>query len=85
MLIVLLKGVISKHHGDFYCLNFLHSFRTKNKLKSHVKLCKNKDFCGITIPSEKSKILEFKHYMKSEKMSYIIYIAIKSLIRWMCK
>ena len=32
-----------KHHGDFYCLNYLNSFRTENKLKSHEKVCKNKD------------------------------------------
>ena len=34
-LFVLLYGITSKHKGDFYCLNCLHSFRTKNKLKSH--------------------------------------------------
>ena len=38
----LLRGITSKHHGDFYCLNCLDSFRTENKLKSHEKLCKNK-------------------------------------------
>ena len=34
----LLKGITTKHHGDFYRLNCLHSFRTENKLKSHVKI-----------------------------------------------
>ena len=38
-----LRGIItkrnnSKKNGDFYCLNCLHSFRTKNKLKSHKKV-----------------------------------------------
>ena len=77
----LLKGITLKHHGDFYCLNCLHSFRTENKLKSHEKICKNKDFCGIAMPSEKNNILEFNQYMKSNKMPYIIYADIKSLIR----
>ena len=36
-----LRGITSKHYGDFYCLNCLHSFRTENKLKSHEKICKN--------------------------------------------
>ena len=27
-----------------YCLNYLHSYRTENKLKSHEKVCENKDF-----------------------------------------
>ena len=33
----LLRGITSKHHGYFYCLNCLHSFTTENKLKSHEK------------------------------------------------
>ena len=39
----LLHGITSKYKGDFYCMNCLHYFRTKNKLKSHEKACKNKD------------------------------------------
>ena len=35
-------------------------------------MCKNKDLCGIEIPSEKYKILKSKQRMKSEKMPYII-------------
>ena len=29
----LLRGITSNHNGDFYCLNCLHSYRTKSKLK----------------------------------------------------
>ena len=32
----LLRGVTSKHHSDFYCLNCLHSFATEKKL-NHIK------------------------------------------------
>ena len=46
----LLQTVTSKNKGNLYCLNFLHSFRTQSKLKSHGKVCKNKDFCGIVMP-----------------------------------
>ena len=31
----LLKGITSNHNGDFYCLNYLHSYRTISKLKKH--------------------------------------------------
>ena len=48
----------SENNDDFYCLNCLHCFRTENKLKSHEKVYKNKDFCGIAMPTEKNKILE---------------------------
>ena len=43
----LFKRITSKHYGDFHCLYCLHSFRTENKLKSHEKVCKNKDFVEL--------------------------------------
>ena len=55
-----LRGIISKHNGDFYCFNSHHSFRTENKLKSHIKVCKNKDVCGVAMPSEDFKISELR-------------------------
>ena len=58
----------SKHKGDFCCLNFLNFFRTENQLKSHKIVHKNKDFCGIVMPSKRKKILEFNQYIKSDKM-----------------
>ena len=50
------KNIIEENNiknGDFYCLNCLHPFRTENKLKSHEKIYKNKDFFGNVIPSQK--------------------------------
>ena len=35
----LFKGITSRHVGHSYCLNCFQSFRTKNKLKKHEKLC----------------------------------------------
>ena len=51
-----------------YCL---HLFRTKIKLKSHEKLSKNKDFCGVLLPDE-NKILKFVQYLKSFKAESLI-------------
>ena len=45
----LLRGISTKHDGDFYCLNCLHLFRPKNKLEYYKKVCKNKDFCCVVI------------------------------------
>ena len=42
---------------------------------------KNKDFCGIVMPSETNNILEFNQCMKPDKMPYIIYAEIESLIK----
>ena len=55
----LLRGITSKHHGDFYCLNYFHSFTTKIKLELYNRACENKDFCSFTMLSECTKILEF--------------------------
>ena len=38
------RGITAKYNGCFYCLNCLHSFRTKSKLESHKRTSKNKDF-----------------------------------------
>ena len=39
-LFTLLRGITPIHHGDFYCLNCLHSFRTENLnlVKKFVKI-----------------------------------------------
>ena len=46
-LCTILSGITSKHHGDFYCLNCLHSFRTENKLKSYEKYVNIKIFVEL--------------------------------------
>ena len=43
-------------------------------------MCKNKDFCGVEMPSERNKVLKFNQYMKSDKMPYIIYADLESFI-----
>ena len=40
-LLALLRGITSKHHSSFYCLNCLHSFATEDKPESHKKLLEN--------------------------------------------
>ena len=51
------------------------------KFKSHKKVCKNKNFGGMLMPSENNDILGFIQYMKSDKMTYITYADIESLIK----
>ena len=62
-----------KHYSGFYCLNCLHSFRTKNKLESHESVCQNKDFCNVIMSSKDTKILEFIQYQNSDKAPFAIY------------
>ena len=55
-LLALLRGIRSKHHGDFSCLNCLHSF-AREKCESHKKVCESKDFCKVIMPSQDTEIL----------------------------
>ena len=69
----LLRGIASKHHGDFYCLNCFHSFATKNKLSLHKRVCENKNLRDFIMLFEDNKILEFDQYQKADKAAFIIY------------
>ena len=51
MLLDLLRRRASKNKGDLYCLNCMHSFRTDNKFKSQEKVCEEKHFCVIALPT----------------------------------
>ena len=54
----LFRGITSKHVGDFYCLNCLYSYSTKNKLEKHKKVCEDHDYCYVEKPKENNKILK---------------------------
>ena len=69
----LLRGVTSKHVGDFYCLNCFHSNSTKDKLKKHENVCKKHDYCFVEMPKEHNKVLKYNHGEKSIRIPFIIY------------
>ena len=70
----LLRGITSKYHSDFYCLNSLHSCLKEKKLKSCKIVCENKDFFKVVLSSEGTKILEFKQYQKSKHHLLFMHI-----------
>ena len=61
-------------------MNCLHFFGAKGKLKSHKKVCENKDFCNVIMSFEETKILEFNQYEKSDKAPFIIYADLECLM-----
>ena len=74
------RGITSKHHNGFYCLNCLHSFTTENKRESHKQVCENKNFCNIVMSSEDTRILEFNQSQESDEAPFIIYADLECLI-----
>ena len=77
----LLRGITSNNHGDIYCLNFLHSYRTKETLKKHEKVCNNPDYCYVKMPNEDEKILKYNPGEKSWKVPFMIYADLECLLR----
>ena len=75
-----MKGINSKYHGDFYCLNCLHSFETERNLKLHKKLCENKDICNVIMPFEYTKVLELNQHQKCDKAPFIIYTDLECIL-----
>ena len=74
----MLKEIISKHVGNFYCLNCFHSYTTENKLKLHENVCKNYDYCYVEMPKEYNKIVKYNPGEKSMKVPFIIYADLES-------
>ena len=52
----LVRGMTSKHDGNFCCLNCFRSYTTKNRLKKHKNVCENHDYCYLEMPEEDNKI-----------------------------
>ena len=79
----LLKGITSNHKEDFYCLNCFHSYRTKNKLEKHKKICGNHEYCHVEMSNEENKIIKYNQGEKSIKLLFIIYADLECLLEKM--
>ena len=79
----LLKGITSTHEKDFYCLNCFHSYRTKNKLESHKKVCENHDYCHLAMPTKGNNTIKYNHGVKSIKMLFTFYADLECLLEKM--
>ena len=58
----------------------LHSYRTKNVLKKHDRLCRNNDYCETTMPNDESNILQYQSGTKSLKLPYIMIADTEALL-----
>ena len=76
----LFKVITANNHGDFYCLNCLHLFRTDNALNRHERLCNNNDYCHVEMPTQGNKTLKYNHGEKSLKALFVIYVDLECLL-----
>ena len=79
----LLRGLTSKHVGDFYCLNCFRSYTTKNKLKKHKSVFENHDYSYVEMPEEDNKILKYNHGEISMRAPFVIYVDLECLLEKM--
>ena len=77
----LLRGISSKNNSDYYCLNCFHSYRTKNKLNVHKKICENHDYCNIEMPSPNNNLIKYNQGEKSLELPFIIYADLECLLK----
>ena len=76
----LLRGVTSSHKEDFYCLNCFRSYRTKNKLEAHKKICENHDYCNVEMPTKDNNIIKYNQGEKSIKLPFVVYADLECLL-----
>ena len=76
----LLRGITSKHDGDFYCLNCLHSYSTKDKVKKHKNVYKDHDYYYVEMSNKDNNMLKYSHGEKSMKIQFTIYVDTESLL-----
>ena len=75
----LLRGITGNNHGDFYCLNCLHSYTTKNSSKSIKKIFENHEYCKLEMP-KKGSVLKYIPGEKSAMTPFGIYADLESIL-----
>ena len=77
----LIASQINNHKGTRnICLNCLSGYQTKQALDKHKEYCYNNE-CVKTIMPEKGTFLRFKNFLHSEKVPFIVYADMESLIK----
>ena len=79
----LLTGITSNHKEDFYCLNCFHSYRTKSKLEAYKKICENRDYCRVEMPTKDNNAIKYNHGEKSIKLPFVVYADLECLLEKM--
>ena len=79
----LLRGITSTHKEDFYCLNCFRSYRTRNKLEVHKKICENHDYCNVEMPTKDNNIIRYNQGEISIKLPFVVYADLECLLEKM--
>ena len=76
----LLRGIISNHKEDFYCLNCFCAYSAKNKLEEHKKICENNKYCNVEMPTKDNNTIKYNQGEKYIKLPFVIYADLECLL-----
>ncbi|XP_023312147.1 uncharacterized protein LOC111692389 [Anoplophora glabripennis] len=78
----LLSSQLSKNRAKkFFCDRCLHYFSSAERLASHYVDCKNQNDCRVRLPTEDQKDLKFKNYKNKEKVPFVVYADLESILK----
>ena len=79
----LLRRITSTHKEDFSCLNCFRSYRTRNKVEAHKKICENHTYCNVEMPVKDNNTIKYNQGEKSIKLPFVVYANLEFLLEKM--
>jgi hypothetical protein len=77
----LLSKQLSNHNNKcFVCERCLNSFTTDNLLQNHLRYCLKSNQCCVKLPDETKKFLQFENHSYKEKVPFVIYADLESIL-----
>ncbi|XP_050308625.1 uncharacterized protein LOC126745018 [Anthonomus grandis grandis] len=85
VLIKNLSRLLNKQIGDItnkkvYCDRCLNYFYSEQVLNKHMFACKKMNKIKVSLPSEREKNISFSHFKNKEKVPFVIYADIESIL-----
>ncbi|KAK5637863.1 hypothetical protein RI129_000146 [Pyrocoelia pectoralis] len=74
------KQLSKNRHKKCICNRCLNHFSSNAYLEKHLKHCNDITKCATRLPNETNKYLEFKHFSYQEKVPFVLYADLESIL-----
>ncbi|KAK5650776.1 hypothetical protein RI129_001805 [Pyrocoelia pectoralis] len=74
------KQLSNKGHRKFICNRCLNYFSADLILQKHTIHCHQLNQCSVRMPNESERYLEFKNFLFQEKVAFVIYADLESIL-----
>ncbi|KAB0804871.1 hypothetical protein PPYR_01841 [Photinus pyralis] len=75
------KQLSNKNHRKFICNRCLNYFSADRLLQKHTTYCQQLNQCAVRVPIKTENCLEFKNYRFQEKVPFVIYADLESILK----